>query len=159
MLYLGYNQPAEAWQDLLTCHRLGRQVGQGGTLIEGLVGIAIEQLACRAEVAFLDRAKPDAKTVEGCLRDLFALPKSRTVAEQIDLAERIWYLDSIMQFDRNEVSQEHFYDENLQPYKHGLSDEASMASTGTRHSRLLTTGTTGSPRSSVRKTVPPALSR
>src|SRR5262249_15808975 len=30
-----------AWQDLLACQRLGRVIGQSGTLIESLVGIAL----------------------------------------------------------------------------------------------------------------------
>ena len=107
----------------MTCYRLGRQVGQGGTLIESLVGIAIEQLTFRGAVAFLDAAQPDAKTIEGCLRDLFALPKPRPVAEQIELAERFWVLDTIMQFDRHGFSQVPLYDEDFQPIKHGLSDE------------------------------------
>ena len=64
MLYLGHNQPVEAWQDLLACHRLGRLIGSGGVLVDALVGIAIEQLACRGDIAFLDRMKSDAAVIE-----------------------------------------------------------------------------------------------
>src|SRR6185437_2389098 len=35
----------DAWQDLLACHRLGRHVARGATLIEALVGIAIDSIA------------------------------------------------------------------------------------------------------------------
>jgi hypothetical protein len=101
MLYLGHGNSAEAWQDLLACHRLGRLVGRGGPLIEGLVGMAIELIACRGDVAFLDRAKPDAKLIERCLRDLLALPPLPPVVDKVDLSERYQLLDTIMLLDRN----------------------------------------------------------
>ncbi|HEV3383992.1 MAG TPA: hypothetical protein VG097_04215, partial [Gemmata sp.] len=41
MLSLGQGDHDAAWQDLLACHRLGRLVGQGGLLIEGLVGLSL----------------------------------------------------------------------------------------------------------------------
>ncbi len=104
MLSVGQNQPAAAWQDLLACHRLARLVGRGGTLIEGLVGMAIEQIACRADIAFLDRVKPDAKSIEQCLRDLRALPALPGVAEKIDGAERFTLLETIMLLDKYGVA-------------------------------------------------------
>ena len=122
MLQLGHGNASEAWQDLLTCHRLGRQIGRGGTLFEGLVGLAIEQFAIRGEIAFLGRARPDAETAERCLRDLFEIPKVRTAADQIDLAERTWALDTFMQFDRHGVPQDPLYDADFQPIKHGLTE-------------------------------------
>jgi hypothetical protein len=97
MLYLGQNRTDEAWQDLIACHRLARLVGRGGALIEGLVGLAIEQIACRAEIAYLDRAPLDAKAVEQCLRDLAALPAPAPVADKIDLCDRFVFLDIISQ--------------------------------------------------------------
>lgn len=98
MLHLGEGRTVDAWQDLLACHRLGRLVGNGGTLIERLVGAAVEMIACRAEAAFLDAAKPDAKTIEQCLRDLLSLPTPGDLAEKIDL-ERFAFLDVFMQLD------------------------------------------------------------
>lgn len=97
MLNLGQNRPDEAWQDLLACHRLARLVGRGGALIEGLVGMATEVIACRAEIAYLDRAGLDAKGVEKCLRDLAALPPMAQVADKLDLCERYMFLDIIAQ--------------------------------------------------------------
>jgi hypothetical protein len=103
MLNIGHGQAAAAWQDLLTCHRLGRLVGRGATLIEGLVGMAIEVIACRAEVVFLDRARPDLKTVEQCLRDLAVLPPLPDAIEKLNIGERFMFLDHIMQVDRRGV--------------------------------------------------------
>src|SRR5262249_7817814 len=56
MLRLGEGKADEAWQDLLACHRLARLVARGATLIESLVGIAIDQLASDADLAYLERA-------------------------------------------------------------------------------------------------------
>lgn len=100
MLSAGRGQNAAAWADLLTCHRLARLVGRGGTLIEGLVGMSIEQIACRADVAFLEHARPDAKQLQGCLAGLAALPPVPGVVEKIDLCERFAFLDHVMQTDR-----------------------------------------------------------
>ena len=104
MLMIGHNQPAQAWQDLLTCHRLARLIGRGGTLIEGLVGVAIDQIASQGDVIFLDRAKPDAKTVQACTGDLFALPPLPDVVDKIDVGERFTFLDTVMLLDRNGVA-------------------------------------------------------
>jgi hypothetical protein len=100
MLYLGHGQVDAAWQDLLACHRLGRLVGRGGTLIEGLVGIAIEQLACRGELVFLDKVQPDAKRIEACTNDLRALVPPVNPADKVDLCERFTGLDNIMMLDK-----------------------------------------------------------
>lgn len=124
MLRLGQGDTAEAWQDLLACYRLGRQVRQGGTLLETLIGIAIEQVAFRGAAVFLDAAKPDAQALEGCLRDLFELPAGRPMGAQVELAERFWLLDYIMQIDRFGFSQVPTYDEDFKLVNNGIRDKA-----------------------------------
>jgi len=91
----------DAWQDLLACHRLGRLVGHGATLVEALVGIAIEGVASRADLAYLDQSKPKAKRIESHLRDLQQLPPFPSAADKVDLGERFIFLDSVMMIDRN----------------------------------------------------------
>ncbi|MBN9117829.1 MAG: hypothetical protein J0I06_01445 [Planctomycetes bacterium] len=103
MVLLDQNRPEEAWQDLLACHRLGRLIGRGGTVAEGIAGMVIELLACRAEAAYLDRAKLDAKGVERCLRDLLSLPPLPPIADKFDLGERFMFLDHVMQTSRQGV--------------------------------------------------------
>jgi hypothetical protein len=95
MLRVAEGKVEEAWQDLLACHRLARLVGRGATLIEGLVGIAIDQIASNADVAWLDRVKPTAKQARDCLRDLQSLPPLPSMAEKIDLGERFMFLSSL----------------------------------------------------------------
>jgi hypothetical protein len=123
MLRVGHGQPDAAWHDLLACHRLARMVSRGPTLIEVLVGVAIELIACRADVAFLAHTQPEAKQLEGYLSDLRALPPLPDVAEKWNLCERYWLLDSLMLCDQRGVSQVPFYDGNFQPLRHGLRDE------------------------------------
>jgi hypothetical protein len=103
MLRVAEGDQEGAWKDLLACHRLGRLVGSGATLIEGLVGIAIDAIACRADLAFLDRARPDVKRLASCQADLQKLPPVPDIAGKVDLAERFMFLDSVMLLDRHGI--------------------------------------------------------
>src|SRR5207248_1963477 len=94
MLRVGEGRHDEAWQDLLACHRLGRLVARGGTLIEELVGIALDSIASRADLAYLERANLSARQLKDRLRDLRRLPAMPTVADKVDLGERFMFLDS-----------------------------------------------------------------
>ncbi len=89
----------DAWQDLLACHRLSRLIGRGGTVIEGLVAVAIDIFATHGDLAFLERVL-DAKRVTACLGDLQQLPPMPPIADQVDITERFAFLDTVMKFDR-----------------------------------------------------------
>ena len=93
MLHAGEGRPAEAWQDLLAVHRLARLVGQGPTLIEGLVGVAINNMAVKSDLAFVEHSRPDARLSRKYLADLAALPPLPDFADKVDLGERCMYLD------------------------------------------------------------------
>jgi len=101
MFRLGEGKYDEAWQDLLACHRLGQLVGHGGTLIEGLIGISIEFIAFRADLAFLERVQTDAKRIESSLGDLQKLPPFPELTDKIILGERFSILDTIQMVDRH----------------------------------------------------------
>jgi hypothetical protein len=100
MLRIGQGAHADAWQDLLTCHRLGRLIASGGTIIVNFVGLGIDARACNGDLAFLDKARPDAKRLQLCLRDLRGLAPFPDPAEIMDFAERLTMLDSVMLVDR-----------------------------------------------------------
>jgi hypothetical protein len=104
MLRISEKRYDDAWQDLLACHRLGRLVGRGGTLIEALVGIALDRMASDADLAFLDAGQFDAKKVKACLRDLQALPPLPSMADKLDLTERFWALEIVMLVDRDGIA-------------------------------------------------------
>jgi hypothetical protein len=89
-----------AWQDLMTCHRLGRLLAEGGTLIEFLVGVAIDSIASHADVVFLASSQPDTLRVEKYLGDLQKLPRFPAVADKVDLCERFMFLENIARIDR-----------------------------------------------------------
>ena len=103
MLRVGEGKFDEAWQDLLACHRLGRLVAKGGTIIESLVGIAIDQTASRADLAYLERAKLTSGQIRDRLKDLQSLPPLRPIADQVDLLERLTYLDQLQLIRRDGI--------------------------------------------------------
>jgi hypothetical protein len=95
MLRVSEGKFDQAWQDLLACHRLGRLVGRGATLIEGLVGVATEQIASNADLAYLERARLTSGQVLDGLKELQALPPLPPLADKIDLGERLVFLDTV----------------------------------------------------------------
>lgn len=95
MLRAGEGRLDDAWQDLLAVHRLGRLIGRGGTLIEALVGIAIEHIAAGCDLTLLEDAKLDRKKIEKCRRDLEALPAMPGMADKLNITERLIYLDIV----------------------------------------------------------------
>lgn len=85
-----------AWSDLMACHRLGSMIARGPTLIESLVGIAINSMAARGDIVFLDQIEMDAAQLARCRRDIEKLPPIRSMVEQLDWCERMMYLDSVL---------------------------------------------------------------
>lgn len=100
MLHIGEGRFEDARQDLLACHRLGRLVGCGPTKIDLLVGIAIDAIAAKADVAFLERVDWKAEQINSHLRELQKLPPMPLAADKVDFGERFVFLDSIEIFDR-----------------------------------------------------------
>jgi len=90
-----------AWQDLLTCQRLGRHVAHGGTLIENLVGIAIVMIASDGQLTLLSQSQAPADRVRGWLEDLRRLPPMPTFGETLNRGERFVTLDAMMSLARN----------------------------------------------------------
>jgi len=102
MLRASQGDPDSAWQDLMVCHRLGRVIGRGPTLSDWLVGAMLEQETCKADVAFLDRTKPDAMQIQKYLNDLGSLPTRPPIGEKVG-EERFVFLDTIQMVDRQGV--------------------------------------------------------
>ena len=100
MLKLGEGKTDAAWADIIACHRLGRLMTRGATLIETLVGIAICQIASNATLTYLDRADLTSKQAMDRLKELRALPAVSPVADKIDLGERFMGLDALQMIRR-----------------------------------------------------------
>jgi hypothetical protein len=103
MLRLNEGDREGAWQDLLACHRLGRLVGRGATLIESLVGIAICAIASNSTLGYIDNANLTSKQALACLKDLQAMPALRPMTESINLGERFMGLDSMQLIRRGNI--------------------------------------------------------
>jgi hypothetical protein len=100
MLRLGEGQTEAAWNDLIMIRKFGRLVGQGPTIIEALVGVAIESMAHNSSVALIAHTNPDAEQAEKYIADLDRLNKTHPLARMIDkinFAERAMYMDSVHQ--------------------------------------------------------------
>ena len=95
MLRVGEGKLEDARQDLLACHRLSRLVASGGTLIESLVGFAIEQIAATASLAYVERAKLTAAQACAHIKDLQAIRPFAQVVDKIDLYERYTCIDTL----------------------------------------------------------------
>jgi hypothetical protein len=96
MLKIAEGKTDEAWQDLLACHRLARQLTRGATLVERLVGYALEGVASKGDVEFIQHSKLTSKRLSACSEDLRRLPPIPALADCIDLGERFMLLDMIM---------------------------------------------------------------
>ena len=117
----------DAWQDLLACHRLGRLIGRGGTIIEALVGIAIDMIAGNADLAYLERADPTVEQTRDRLKDLQGLPPMPPIADKIDLAERFMYLDSVQLLRRSGVGMLEAFSGGPAPKKPDAETEKALA--------------------------------
>lgn len=104
MWELAEGSQVDAWRDLMTMHRLGRLVGQGPTLIEYLVGVAIESMAINGELRFLSESKPSAKMLALYRKQLDRLPARAIVADKLDAGERVMGLDCAVRLARCQMN-------------------------------------------------------
>jgi hypothetical protein len=94
MWHAGEGRPQEAWDDLKTSMRFARLCSQGSTLVEQLVGIAIDAMALRQTTTLLHHAEPDAEFARQVLADLNALEKPCDVVRSFDQGERLFMGDT-----------------------------------------------------------------
>jgi hypothetical protein len=100
MLRLGQGDAEGAWQDLLACHRLARLVSRGGCAVEALVGSALDAVASRADLVWLEAARPNARRLKQCLDDLRKLPPLVPSMATVGEGERFWPLEMVLLIDR-----------------------------------------------------------
>jgi acetyl esterase/lipase len=95
MLRLGEGKSDEAWEDLLACHRLARLAGQGPTLVEALVAIAVDGLACAGDQGLLQHARLTPAQIAMMRDDLDKLAPLPGMTDKINLGERFLFLDAV----------------------------------------------------------------
>jgi hypothetical protein len=104
MRKLGNGDAAGASADLVAVHRLGRLAGKGPTLIERLVGLAVDSLAADGDRALLRDADVKAALLRKHLTALRKLPAIPSMAGAIDTGERFMGLDTVMMLIREGFS-------------------------------------------------------
>jgi hypothetical protein len=93
-----------ALSDLMACHRLARRAAEGFTLVEALVGIAMDQTAMEAEAALITGDKLNAKQRTALRAELENLPRMSSMADKLDQGERLMYMDSVCWLAREGAS-------------------------------------------------------
>lgn len=85
----------EAWRDLIASYRLGRHIEHGSFLIDALVGIAVEAITNQSMLTFIEDSKPSAELAAKYLNDLEELPARQSMAETVNLSERLLFIDIV----------------------------------------------------------------
>jgi hypothetical protein len=101
MWHAGEGRPQEAWEDIKTSMRFARLCSQGLTLVEQLVGIAIDAIALRQTTTFLHHCKPDAELARQVLADLNAFEKPFDVVRSFGKGERLFFADTVIMLLQN----------------------------------------------------------
>lgn len=94
----------EAWEDLLACHRLARLAGQGPTLVESLVAVAVDSMACAADQGLLQHVRITAAQAAKMRDDLGKLPPMPKIVDKIVAGERLVFLDCVGTVCRKGIS-------------------------------------------------------
>jgi hypothetical protein len=100
MLRLNEGKLEDAWEDLLSCHRLARLVGQGPMMVEAFVAFSIEEMACTGDQALLQHVHLTAIQIAKMREDLNQLPAMPKMADKLDVAERFTYLNIVSDYSR-----------------------------------------------------------
>lgn len=98
MHHLGEGRREAAWKDLFATHRIGRLAAQGKTMVEQLVGMAIDGMAHRGTLALLDQSSLSVEQARQVQRDLESLEHFNEMVDSLDTMERVSYLDGVIQF-------------------------------------------------------------
>ena len=96
MWHLHEGRPEEAWQDIFALYRLARLLGNGQTLVEIAVGMAVDRIAHQACQSYLRSGSLTAEQARRAERDLASLPNWNSTANAINRGERMIYLDTII---------------------------------------------------------------
>jgi hypothetical protein len=99
MMHTAAGDPEKAWQDILTCFRLARHVGQDMTTVGKFSAIAIDGVTIAACLSFIHHSKPSAKEIEVYQRDLAAFGPI-----VFDVDERCWFLDNAQRLARGDMT-------------------------------------------------------
>ncbi|MEL0096196.1 MAG: hypothetical protein VW875_10175 [Planctomycetaceae bacterium] len=92
--HLGNGDIDSAMRNAIALHRIGRLTARGGTLIEGLVGIAISGIASSLDQKILNANNLTREQLQAHRSNLRKLPPMPKMIDKINLTERYMYLDT-----------------------------------------------------------------
>lgn len=95
MRALGERKHEAALNDILTCHRLARLVTQGETIIESLLGYALEFQAFGAGERLISMKGVTVELLDRYQKELEKLPSFRQLAGKYGRAEKFMALDAV----------------------------------------------------------------
>ena len=93
-LKIGEARYMEAWRDIVLMRGLARKIAQGPTLIEGLVGVAIEGIACRSTMIWLQNLPESFDEFGEPLKAVTELGPMPSLSTNL-LLERLMFVDTI----------------------------------------------------------------
>ncbi|MEN6406231.1 MAG: hypothetical protein ABFC77_07160 [Thermoguttaceae bacterium] len=96
MLRINDRQKQAGQEDLLACHRLGRLVSRGPTLIDLLYGVAIDTAAGAGDCCLIEWGDLSAKQAMDLRDQLARLPAAPSLPDRLAEAERYFVLDGIV---------------------------------------------------------------
>ncbi len=117
---------AEAWSDLMVCHRLARLFGQGATLVESLLAVTLEDMAQAGDRALLHFGKPNSDQTAKMLREWSSLPPVFDLVTVQDVGERFFFLSCAVTYARLPVADRNARIVKLETFGL-LGDEESIA--------------------------------
>lgn len=101
MLLTASGKTEQAWHSLIACHRLARQVAAYDSVVIGvLIGYAIEETTCQADMALIYNARLSAQALRKMRIEFDALPPLTGPTPQLDFGERLIVLDVIVETER-----------------------------------------------------------
>jgi hypothetical protein len=112
----------EAWQDLLAIQRLARLIAQGPMLLEKLVALSMQRMACDGTLVLLASTDLTADQARRFQADLRGLPPMSSLAEKLDIGERYVFLDVVCAVSRDPVTP--FEIAGVLPQDGGAADQA-----------------------------------
>lgn len=95
MYRLGNDDLEGAMEDCLACHRLGRLISQGFTIIEVLVGVACDSIASEVDMGIARHPKLTSTMALKYQKQLEQLPTMHSMADKVDVGERFMMLDVV----------------------------------------------------------------
>lgn len=120
MLHLGHDRVEEAKADLLTMHRHAAHISHGATLIEGLVGVAIDTIATVADNRWAAHPQVTPVQIAAYRQQLMTLPTVSNFAEQLDVCERFAGLDVTQAIARGRLTTTSVMNEQLNTEESGV---------------------------------------